>query len=261
MNQYRSSFLDRIPPVTKNLIIINILFWLASVSLAQTKGIHLNDWLGLYYWEGSRFHPFQLISYMFLHGFFPFMPLESSFSHLFFNMFGVFMFGRILEQVWGSKRFLIYYMVTGIGAGIIQQIVWTVELYPVAKQFAEFTASGLQQGIGFGDHIYSADELFRWKNEVLFNSYRTVGASGAVFGLLLAFGMLFPEESVYIIPIPIPVKIKYLVVGYVVIELFFGVANFQFDNIAHFAHLGGMLFGFFLVRKWKRDDINNRRIN
>ncbi len=262
MNQYRSSFWGAIPPVVKNLVIINLLFWLASVTLAQTKGIHLNDWLGLHYWEASKFNPFQLISYMFLHGFFPYGSLESSFSHLFFNMFGLYMFGSILEYKWGSKRFLIYYIVTGIGAGIIQQVVWTIELYPAAKEIAEIAASGLQHGVNVGeDHIiYSADELFKWKNEVFFNYFTTVGASGAIFGLLLAFGMLFPDQSIYVMFIPIPVKAKYLIIGYAVIELFFGVADFQFDNIAHFAHLGGMLFGYFLVRKWKRE-ANNRMFN
>jgi len=245
MNQYRPSFLDSIPPVVKNLIVINLLFWLASITLPRMMGIDVSYWLGLHYWEASGFYPHQLISYMFLHD-------VSSFGHLFFNMFGLFMFGRVLEYTWGSKRFLIYYMVTGIGAGIVQQIAWTIDLYPISKEIAELAASGLQQGVNVGDRIiYSADELFRWKREVLFNRYLTVGASGAVFGLLLAFGMLFPNQPLYLMFIPIPIKAKYFVIGYAVIELFLGVGNFQFDNIAHFAHLGGMLFGYFLIRKWK----------
>ncbi len=244
MNQYRSSFLDSIPPVVKNLIIINLLIWLASITLPKMAGVDINYWLGLHYWEASDFYPFQLISYMFLHG---------SFEHIFFNMFGLFMFGRILEYAWGSKRFLIYYMVTGIGAGIVQEITWTIDLHSVSKEIAELAASGLQQGVNVGDRIiYSVDELFKWKREVLFNKFLTVGASGSIFGLLLAFGMLFPNQPIYIMFIPIPIKAKYFVIGYAIIELFLGVGNFQFDNVAHFAHLGGMIFGYFLIKKWKR---------
>jgi membrane associated rhomboid family serine protease len=252
MNQHRSSFLDSIPPVVKNLLVINLLFWLAAITLHQMKGINVNYWLGLHYWEASNFYPFQFITYMFLHSL-------DSFGHLFFNMFGLFMFGRILEYTWGSKRFLVYYMITGIGAGIIQQVAWTVDLHAVSKEIAELAASGVQQGVNVGDRIiYSAEELLRWKGEVLFNRLITVGASGSIFGLLLAFGMLFPNQPLFIMFIPVPVKAKYFVIGYAVIELFLGVGNFQFDNVAHFAHLGGMLFGYFLIRKWKRNASNNQ---
>jgi len=257
MNQHSSSFLDNIPPVTKNLLIINVLFWIASITFVQIKEIEINNWLALHYWQASDFRPFQFISYMFLHGFFPRQSLQSSFMHLFFNMFGLFVFGRILEYVWGSKRFLIYYMITGIGAGIIQQITWAIDIYPISKEIAELAASGLQQGVNIGDRIiYSADELFRWKREVYLNRFLVVGASGSVMGLLLAFGMLFPNQPLFIMFIPVPIKAKYVVIGYAVISLFMGVGNFQFDNIAHFAHLGGMIFGYFLVRKWKRDANN-----
>ncbi len=248
MNQYRSSFLENIPPVVKNLLIINVLFYLASITLPKMLGIDISYWLGLHYWQASDFYPFQLISYMFMHG---------SFTHLFFNMFGLYMFGAVLEYTWNSKRFLIYYMVTGIGAGIIQEITWTIDFYPLYREIANFPVSELRQGVNIGGPIiYSTNDLF-----VLFNRFLTVGASGSIFGLLLAFGMMFPNQPLYLMFIPIPIKAKYFVIGYAVIELFLGVGNFQFDNIAHFAHLGGMLFGYFLIRKWKRDDINNRRIN
>jgi membrane associated rhomboid family serine protease len=247
MNQHRSSFLDSIPPVVKNLLVINLLFWLAAITLHQMKGINVNYWLGLHYWEASNFYPFQFITYMFLHSL-------NSFGHLFFNMFGLFMFGRILEYKWWSKRFLIYYMITGIGAGIIQQITWTIDFYPISREIANLPVAELQRGINMGGGyiIHSMDELF-----VLFNGAITVGASGSIMGLLLAFGMLFPNQPLFIMFIPVPIKAKYVVIGYAVIELFLGVGNFQFDNIAHFAHLGGMLFGYFLIRKWKRD-ANNR---
>lgn len=242
MNQYRSSFLDSIPPVVKNLIIINILFWLASITLPRLIGVDVSYWLGLHYWQASDFHLFQFVTYMFLHSLF-------SPGHLFFNMFGLFMFGRVLEYTWGSKQFLIYYMVTGIGAGIVQQIAWSIDLYPIYREVANLAVSELQRGVNVGGHIiYSTNDLF-----TLFNRFLTVGASGSIFGLLLAFGMLFPNQPLYLMFIPVPIKAKYFVIGYAVIELFMGVGNFQFDNIAHFAHLGGMLFGYFLIRKWRRD--------
>jgi len=251
MNLHRSSFLDSIPPVVKNLLIINILFWLASVTLPKMIGFNVNYWLGLHYWQASDFYPFQLISYMFLHS--TYSP-----AHLFFNMFGLFMFGRILEYMWGSKRFLIYYMITGIGAGIVQQITWTIDFYPIYKDVANLAVSELQRGVlvnvGGNFIIYSTNDLF-----LLFNRFITVGASGSIFGLLLAFGMLFPNQPLYIMFIPIPIKAKYVVIGYAILSLFMGVGNFQFDNIAHFAHLGGMIFGYFLIRKWKKEGNSNNQ--
>jgi hypothetical protein len=141
------------------------------------------------------------------------------FNHLFFNMFALFMFGATLENYWGQKRYLTYYLVTGIGAGLIQILVL------------------LLQGVT--------------------SPIPTIGASGAVFGLLLAFGMLFPNTPLYLMFIPIPIKAKYMVLGYGLIELFFGVAGFRMDNVAHFAHLGGMLFGIVLILYWRKKDMNN----
>ncbi len=236
MNQNNSGFLSGIPVVTKNLIIINLLFWVASITLPKI-GVDLTSILGLHFFKASNFQPFQLISYMFMHD-------TQSIGHVFFNMFGVYMFGRVLENVWGPKRFLTFYLLTGIGAGIIQELAWLYD-------FKDLLSSGLDivnvQGYG----IMSKD--------LYLSKLTTVGASGAVFGILLAFAMLFPNVPLYIIFIPVPIKAKYFVVFYGIAELFMGVTNFGGGNIAHFAHLGGMLFGYILVKYWKKKDADNGR--
>ena len=228
MLQRQASFLGNIPPITKNLLIINVLCWLANITFIHKFNINYN--LGLHYWDAEMFYPFQFISYMFLH---------ANISHLFFNMFGLYMFGRVLEQYLGPKKFLTYYFVTGIGAAIIQQATWSIDLMPIAKQINFDLSNG-------------APIALLKQKELLFNQFVTIGASGSIFGLLLAFGMLFPNQPLYLMFIPVPVKAKYFVIGYAVIELFSGVSNFNFDNIAHFAHLGGMLFGVLLILYWKK---------
>ena len=226
------SFFSSIPPVTKNLVIINFLIWLATVVMLKRYGFSLADYLGLHYVTADNFNAAQFITYMFMHD-------TSSIGHVFFNMFSVFIFGRTLEAVWGSRRFLIYYVTTGIGAGIIQELVWFIPLIGV---------SGVSVPTVFGTSVTIPVEEY----VTLLN---TIGASGAVFGILLAFGMLFPNAELYIMFIPIPVKAKYFVAFYGLIELFYGVANVMGDNVAHFAHLGGMLFGFFLIRYWRKKGI------
>ena len=229
MFQSRQGFFSSIPPETKNLIIINLLFWLAEIVLPRV-GIDLVKYLGLHYFAASDFNAVQLVTYMFMHD-------PGSFGHVFFNMFSVFMFGRTLEMVWGSKRFLIYYLTTGIGAGLVQEVTWFFSLKDAID------ATIVQAG---------------WETtRALLNNVITIGASGAVFGILLAFGMLFPNAELFIMFIPIPVKAKYFVIFYGIVELFLGVGNFSGDNIAHFAHLGGMLFGFFLIKYWKKKGFGN----
>ena len=174
-------------------------------------------------------------------------------THLFFNMFAVWMFGRVLEGVWGSKRFLIYYMVTGIGAGIIQLIVIYLRMMPLYNQLspeelAYIMENGyqlLQEGKNFSAPIAGQFNLLM--------NVTTVGASGSVFGILLAFGMLFPNTELMLMFPPIPIKAKWFVIGYGAIELYSGVANNAGDNVAHFAHLGGMLFGFFMIKYWQKN--------
>lgn len=236
MNQNSSGFLSSIPPVTKNLIIINLLVWVASIALPKI-GIDLIQLLGLHFPGATNFGVWQFFTYMFMHD-------TSSISHVFFNMFAVFMFGRVLENVWGPKRFLIFYIVTGIGAGIVQELVWFYSLHDVV--------------LSSQDMINVNGVRLMAKSDFL-NLFVTVGASGAVFGILLAFGMLFPNVPLYIMFVPVPIKAKYFVVGYGLIELFLGVSNFGGDTVAHFAHLGGMLFGYFMIRYWKKKDAKNGR--
>lgn len=242
-------FLDRFfnndVPVVKNIIVINVLFWLASL-----KFPFLDNYLGMHYWASSEFNIFQLVSYLFMH---------ADFNHLFFNMFAVFMFGVVIERVWGSKRFLLYYLVTGIGAAIVQQIVWAIEYQSL---ISALMSGNVEQLIGqentlrrfFSYHsieLLSALDMNQMGNKIA-NSFLTIGASGAVFGILLAFGWLFPEARLMMIFIPIPIKARIFVALYAIAELFLGVAKLSNDNVAHFAHLGGMIFGAILILYWKK---------
>ncbi|MBR2319070.1 MAG: rhomboid family intramembrane serine protease [Bacteroidaceae bacterium] len=233
--------MDRIPVVTKNLLAINGIMFLALL-VAQKNGIDLNNLLGLHFFMSEEFHPYQLVTYMFMHG---------GFTHLFFNMFALFMFGRTLEYVWGPKRFLIFYMLAGVGAGLVQEAVGAVRYFSLVDGMdAESIGVVLREG---------AAALHEGKNFVLpklaelnlvLNS-QTVGASGAVYAILLGFGMLFPNERMFIFPLPFPIKAKFFVIGYALIELYMGVAGTP-DGIAHFAHLGGMLFGLALILLWRK---------
>lgn len=211
------------PPITKNLIIINVLCFFGAI-VAQRYGLDPDSVLSLHFFMASDFNLGQFITYMFMH---------ANFQHIFFNMFALWMFGRTLENVWGPKRFLTYYMVCGIGAGIIQELVQFVEYETVLSAY---------------DRVNTGMEILAM-NDYL-NLWRTVGASGAVYGILLAFGMLFPNSEMFIFPLPFPIKAKYFVILYAGLELMLGMsAN---DNVAHFAHLGGMIFGFFLILYWKK---------
>lgn len=210
--------MNNMPPVTKNLLIINVLAFAASYVL-KGYGVDLEDLMGLHFFLASHFHVYQFVTYLFMHG---------SLEHIFFNMFGLWMFGRIIEQVFGSRRFLTYYLVCGIGAGLMQEGV----------QYIDFAARGLTDYV-LTDGMRNA-----------LNTWTTVGASGAIYGILLAFGMTFPEEKMFIIPIPVPIKAKFFVVGYAVIELLSAVLRSR-DGVAHMAHLGGMLFGLLLILYWK----------
>ncbi len=214
----------------------------------------LTEYLGLHYWKSDGFYPHQLITYMFMHS-------RIDFTHILFNMFAVWMFGRILEQVWGSKRFLIYYIVTGVGAGILQQIVHFIETEHIINILLDNGVTMQQVTDIISDGAYNDNWLaFVDKTQLqsLYFSYwiPTVGASGAVFGILLAFGMLFPNTELMLLFPPIPIKAKWFVLGYGALELYMGFANNPADNVAHFAHLGGMLFGFILIKLWKKDRTN-----
>ena len=205
-----------LPPVVKNLLILNVLFFLADISL-QTRGIDLTQWLGLHYITAQDFYPWQFITYMFMHG---------NFSHLFFNMFALWMFGYALENYWGSKRFLVYYLITGVGAALIQTGVLALEIRGMTQGLPPFAAQ-------------------HYINQIV-----TVGASGAVYGILLAFGMCFPNVPIFLYFF-FPIKAKWFVIIYGVIELFAGIGGTA-DGVAHFAHLGGMIFGLLLILYWRK---------
>ena len=228
------SFLGSIPPVTLNLIIVNFIVWLAALTLPKIAGINLNYWLGLHYFAADDFNVVQLITYMFLHD-------TSGIEHIFFNMFSLYIFGKILEQVMGSKRFLTYYMVCGVGAALIQEAAMAYSLHPIVANY---------EGVDLGHGVIVPTMQFLDMNVA-------VGASGAVFGILLAFGMFFPNAPLYLFFIPVPIKSKYMVIGYGLIELLFGVSG-TMSGVAHFAHLGGLLFGLLLILYWKKKGIINR---
>ena len=241
----RNPFAD-LPAVVKNLLLLNVIMLLATFA-SSSAGIDLSQILGLHHWSSDLFRPHQLVTYMFMHG---------GIAHLFFNMFALYMFGKILERVWGPKRFLIYYMVTGIGAGIIQLLVTELRIQSLISDidpamYQQILDEGLsirQMGKNYIDPV--AGEI----NNLI--NISTVGASGAVFGILLAFGMLFPNTQLMLIIPPIPMKAKYFVLIYGAIELYQGIANNPNDNVAHFAHLGGMLFGFVMIKFWKTNTNN-----
>jgi membrane associated rhomboid family serine protease len=228
--------MNNMPPITKNLLIINVLFFAASwVAALPAYGIDLNDLLGLHFFLASDFRFYQIFTYMFMHG---------NFTHLFFNMFAVWMFGRIMEQTMGPRRFLFYYLTCGLGAGLTQELV----------QYANFWLAGYsayEQVNVAGTVMEMSDFLNRWT---------TVGASGAVYGILLSFGMTFPEERLFIFPLPVPIRAKYFVVGYAVIELLSAI-NRSSDGVAHFAHLGGMLVGLLLLLYWRNGGGNRSNRN
>ena len=221
--------MNNLPKVTKNILIINVLCFFGSI-VAQRYGINLNSYLGLHFFLASDFNLAQFFTYMFMH---------ANFQHIFFNMFAVWMFGRVLEQVWGPRRFLFYYILCGIGAGLVQEVVLYVD-YAINLSHYENVNTGLA--------IISMSEYL--------NLLITIGASGAVYAILLAFGMLFPNSRMYIFPIPVPIKAKYFVIGYAIIELVLGFSGS--DGVAHFAHLGGMLFGIFVILNWRRKNGNGQ---
>jgi len=200
--------------IVNNLIMLNVVMFLIQVIPSSSGfGEQMTHYLGLHSFFSSDFRLYQLVTYMFLHG---------GFTHLFFNMFALWMFGRITEYDLGGKRFLIFYMATGIGAAVLNLIVNGIEIHAAAAGSMEFYRS--VQSI-------------------------TIGASGAVFGILLAFGLMHPNERIILLIPPIPMKAKYFVIIYGVLELFLGIRGG--DGIAHFAHLGGMIFAFILLKYWK----------
>lgn len=246
MSSFRPGGFLSLPPVVKNILIINVLLFLATWIFQASFGIDLTKHLAVYSVKSEMFKPYQLITHMFMHG---------GLGHLFFNMFALWMFGHTLEQVWGAKRFFIFYFVTGLGAAFLHLLV---NYFQVQSLLSEMPQEKIDLVMSKGYEV-----LMSGKNYVdtqagqlnLLLNVPTVGASGAVFGVLLAFGMLFPNAMLYIY-FALPIRAKYFVMIYGGIELFLAIANNPGDNVAHFAHLGGMLFGFFLIKYWQKKQFN-----
>ena len=226
-------------PVTRHLLLINIIVWLTTFVFEQTGTFDLTRWLGLHFWKGSNFNILQLFTYMFMHG---------GFTHLFFNMFSLWMFGSLLERVLGSKRYLFYYISCGLGAALVQELVWQFTWQDMLASSVTGPAAGsvsdIIKAINEGHAAFTMNDFY--------NSMVTIGASGAVFGILLAFGMIFPNMPMYIIPFPFPIKAKWMVLGYGLIELFFGISH-TMSGVAHFAHLGGMIAGIIMILYWRHN--------
>ncbi len=264
MNEFRPLGSTLFPPVVKNLMIINGILFLASYVFQQTFGFDLNEYLGLFYFESEKFKVWQLVTHLFMHG---------SFGHILSNMLALWMFGSVLENFLGSNRFLRYYFFTGLGAAFLHSLVQYYELHgfvEAAKNYMQHPSLGqlqhfVEQHVTGNNRVIFDEYITAWQAHPQTNLSQesaqlvnqlftaklntvTVGASGAVFGLLMAFGYLFPNALIYVY-FAIPIKAKYFVAIYGLFELFSGIQNT--DNIAHYAHLGGMLFGFILFRIWK----------
>jgi membrane associated rhomboid family serine protease len=263
--QYRPILQDT-PVVVKNLIIINVLMLLATYAL-EAAGFDFTNLFGMHYPASEKFRPFQVVTHMFMHG---------GFMHLLFNMFALWMFGRVLESIWGPKRFLIYYFVTGLGAVALHMFVNHLEIMSIQNSIVAFQNTPapellekfVNKQLG-NPSPQLIDFITEWYDDPSSTSYAaeggllmerilqmkmdipTVGASGAVFGILLAFGMIFPNTQLMLLFPPIPIKAKYFVMGYGALELYLGLTN-SGGSIAHFAHLGGMLFGFLLIKYWAK---------
>jgi len=284
LDQYSPTGFRVLPPVVKNLLIINVLFYLATIGLGSAFNLDLTDILGLHYFSASKFEPYQFITYMFMHG---------SPSHILFNMFALWMFGSVLENVWGPKRFILFYILTGIGAALTHYLIFFYQINPVLQQMDLFindpTVANLQQfAANHQFRISDASDMVplfqQFQNsisilnqdptnpkalqvavnfmadykEYFLNIPVVIGASGAIYGLLLAFGMLFPNSLIYLYFF-IPMKAKWFVIIFGAIELISGFMDTG-GNVAHFAHLGGMAFGFLIIIYWNKKD-KKQKIN
>ncbi|MBP8960014.1 MAG: rhomboid family intramembrane serine protease [Bacteroidales bacterium] len=241
MNGYNRSFFG-MPPAVKNIIYINILMLLANYASIAIFNVDLNRILGIYFPASDQFRPIQILTHMFMHG---------GIWHLFFNMLALYMFGQILEQVWGSKRFLIYYFVSGLGAMATHMLVMEIQYRQVMNYIApEQLQEVLDDGYTYTLQLKAyTDPVMRKLQYILYTP--TVGASGAIYGVLLAFGMLFPNTPLLLLFPPIPIRAKYFVLLYGGLEFYLAITQ-PGSSVAHAAHLGGMIFGFILIKVWKK---------
>lgn len=241
-----NSGLMDMPDVVKNLIILNVVVYIATVFLFP----QVYDLFSLHFVLSDQFQPYQIATHMFMHS-------NAGFGHLFFNMFGLWMFGSVLERIWGPKRFLSFYIIAGLGSALLYSLVNYVEWNMVTSNMSieqiDAIRGTFSSSSGINYDLYTDSNPKNVLKAVRIYFSQAVGASGAIFGILVAFGMLFPNTEIMLIFLPIPIKAKYFIPIYIVIELFLGVSNFSWDNVAHFAHLGGALFGFIMVKIWNKD--------
>ncbi|MCX6326219.1 MAG: rhomboid family intramembrane serine protease [Bacteroidia bacterium] len=241
MNGFGRGFFG-LPPVVKNIIMINVLMLLAYYAATSVFDIDLNSVLGLYFPKSEQFMPLQIVTHMFMHG---------GILHLFFNMYALYIFGGVLENVWGPKRFFIYYIICGLGAALTHESVIALKYNHLAHSLSP---ENLQLVLNEGTAYIKEGKVFTdetMKNLQILLNTPTVGASGAIFGVLLAFGVLFPNTQLMLLIPPIPIRAKYFVMIYGAIELYLAVTQ-PGSDIAHAAHLGGMLFGYLLIRYWRK---------
>ena len=243
MRNYSPGGFKILPMAVKNLLIINGLFFLATLGFQAAYDINLYTILGLHMPFSDLFEPYQFLTYMFMHG---------NLTHIFFNMFALWMFGNELENVWGPKRFIAFYLITAFGAALLHMGINYLEMINLRNELlaAGYSTAELERIVETGSHRVIPGVA----RETLVGYYQkfntpTVGASGAVFGILLAFGVMFPNTLIYMF-FAIPIKAKYFVMIYGALELYFGFTSQ--GNIAHFAHIGGMLFGFLVLWYWKK---------
>lgn len=228
--------LANIPPVVKNLLIINVLCFLPSLYYSHGfsgNADPIGELFGVYYLGSPSFRAWQPITYMFIHG---------GWTHIIFNMFALYSFGTAVEYIMSSKRFVAFYFICGLGAIALQMIVQAFEVHAITGQLSIASPQLESSYLAFGNQAQKLYDIFHTP---------MVGASGAIFGLLIAFGMIYPNAELMIMFIPVPVKAKWVIPVYILIELSFGIGQFGGDNVAHFAHLGGAILGFILVKLWR----------
>ena len=239
-----------LPEIVKQLIIINILFFLGSTRLENTA----YDLLALHYPQNPKFAPWQVVTHMFMHG---------SINHILFNMFGLWMFGGTLAQMWGRNKFLFFYLSTGLGAAAFQLGINYFQISTVLEQLVEagYSATALTETLQSKQYNTLLNVISRTELEQLLTSFymSMVGASGALYGILVAFAFLFPNTELMIIFLPIPIKAKYFVPILLASDLFFGFSSYSLGPIAHFAHLGGAVTGYIMMWYWKKQQFNNNR--
>ena len=240
-----------LPDIVKQLIIINVLFFLGSMSLGNAA----YDLLALHYPQNPKFAPWQVVTHMFMHG---------SINHILFNMFGLWMFGGTLAQMWGRNKFLFFYLSTGLGAAALQLGINYFQIGTVVEQLVEagYSATALTETLQSGQYNTAwANVISQTELSQLLTSFNMsmVGASGALYGILVAFAFLFPNTELMIIFLPIPIKAKYFVPILLASDLFFGFSSYSLGPIAHFAHLGGAVTGYIMMWYWKKQQFNNNR--